>query len=567
MSNGNALEQRGLLSNDASPGPASSSLGPFSARHRPGYTRVASVSFNDIPVTRDITDTPTEHGIAPAPSASVGRVQGLGINTPEPLGPNHRASVTSPVQETTDSNANGTPEQRYSMYSPPSTGAFTGSTKFDEQFDTSYHPTHKDSRVSLQSGAPSTYAKSDAGLLSVRSRYDDFTAGHHCASTRRIKNRRLTNWISVTILTLAVFSTAFSIIFAVIASTAPSWGKHVRKHSNLTPSLAAFLTSLFAKLIELSFVTVVVAFVGQALARRAHRLEDARGVTLAELSMRTWIMQPGTMLTNWESVRYAGITVLGVISLLATVAAILYTSAATALVQPQLKWPHWQDGTLQGLVRTQPFNPLYLMDQCKTPIQETQDPQSETHGRVRENSCLQVTHAALAYRNFQTWMSDWTDIANNGSGSADISLRPKGYALHQDNTTMIAPWIRQENVTTTSDGIIYNNVTMAMPHVGVIQAANDPINDLLRVDDFEGAVINIQASVPSPMINVLCVTMNEEDLKPFVWALWDEPLNKSTNYTTWPYMFNQSDSFNEYLNGTKYDHIFREYSLAVIPDL
>ena len=40
-------------------------------------------------------------------------------------------------------------------------------------------------------------------------------------------------------------------------------------------------------MIELSFVTVVVAFVGQALARRAFKEEVARGVTLAEMSMRS----------------------------------------------------------------------------------------------------------------------------------------------------------------------------------------------------------------------------------------------------------------------------------------
>ena len=54
-------------------------------------------------------------------------------------------------------------------------------------------------------------------------------------------------------------------------------------------------------------------------------------------------MQPGTILTHWESVRYAGITVLGVVSLLAALVALMYGTAATALVQPQLKYPHWNN--------------------------------------------------------------------------------------------------------------------------------------------------------------------------------------------------------------------------------
>lgn len=54
-------------------------------------------------------------------------------------------------------------------------------------------------------------------------------------------------------------------------------------------------------------------------------------MTLAEMSMRSWIMQPGTMLTHWETVRYAAVSFLGLVSLLAAVMAMLYTSASDAL--------------------------------------------------------------------------------------------------------------------------------------------------------------------------------------------------------------------------------------------
>lgn len=113
--------------------------------------------------------------------------------------------------------------------------------------------------------------------------------------------------------------------------------------------------------------TTDTLFVGQALARRAFKLKDARGVTLAEMSMRLWVMQPGTMFTQWESVRYAGASMLGVLSLLAALMALLYTSAATALVQPQLKWPDWTPQVMQGLVRTNYANSQYIQDNCITP--------------------------------------------------------------------------------------------------------------------------------------------------------------------------------------------------------
>ena len=91
------------------------------------------------------------------------------------------------------------------------------------------------------------------------------------------------------------------------------------------------LTSAFAKAIELSFVTSFVAFLGQVLSRRAFMKEQGRGITLAEMSMWRWVVQPGTLITHWEGVRYAGITVLGVLSLLCALLATLYGSAAQAL--------------------------------------------------------------------------------------------------------------------------------------------------------------------------------------------------------------------------------------------
>lgn len=42
-------------------------------------------------------------------------------------------------------------------------------------------------------------------------------------------------------------------------------------------------------------------------------------------------MQPGTMLTHWESVKYAGTTSLGAIALIAALMAMLYTTASDAL--------------------------------------------------------------------------------------------------------------------------------------------------------------------------------------------------------------------------------------------
>lgn len=47
--------------------------------------------------------------------------------------------------------------------------------------------------------------------------------------------------------------------------------------------------------------------------------------------MRAWIMQPGSMIVHWETLRYSALTFLGAIALVATFVAMLYTTAAEAL--------------------------------------------------------------------------------------------------------------------------------------------------------------------------------------------------------------------------------------------
>lgn len=122
----------------------------------------------------------------------------------------------------------------------------------------------------------------------------------------------------------------------------------------------------------------------------------------------------------------------------------------------------------------------------------------------------------------------------------------------------MAPWINRQDVVPFDETRWVNNVTMAMPHVGVIQAAMDPINKLTQPDDLDGAQINIRASVPSPMVNVICLTMNRDDLKPFVYSLWDEASDdwNPTSGAGWPDNYGYNDR-NAFLNGTHFDDVFQ----------
>jgi hypothetical protein len=324
-------------------------------RNRPGYARVPSVSFVDERHDLHAALPDHEHTLD---SRDEVPSRGLGIALPTQHA-NVEPANAQPVRK------HGAPSEIYiapnpstpgswkPLMSPPSTGGMSGSTKYESPYsdwDTAYASAKlpsKQSHVSLQSSnQPSIYANSEAGLLSIRSRYDSFAPQHQCVSTTNFKRPRL-NWISITILVFAVYSTVMSALFLVVAVRGPRY-RMIRTNGVLTISGATVLTTFFAKTIELTFVTVIVALLGQALARRAHDKKADHGITLAEISMRSWILQPGTLFTHWESVRYAGVTLLGFVSLLAAILALLYVTAANALVQPQLKFNPPQNYLMQG---------------------------------------------------------------------------------------------------------------------------------------------------------------------------------------------------------------------------
>ncbi|WPH05084.1 Hypothetical protein R9X50_00798300 [Acrodontium crateriforme] len=527
-----------------------------SARHRPGYTRVASMPSMDEKLARQVT-VEDEDDITNASNQSV-TSKGLGIlgvalesaETPKLAAirttPNH--VLSSPALKTSDYSApllslfnQSVSYNQQSMVSPLDSDFSGGSTQYEgSQGDIDSPPpvkqnVTKKSVSSFQSSLlESHYEQSDAGL-------DDSETPQQGKARTRIK-RRMCSWLPITIITLAIISTLLSLAFVIIGMRGPRWGRMIGTNGSLTVSSAAFLTSFLAKLIELTFVTIAVAFVGQALARRAYRQKASKGVTIAEMTMRGWIMQPGTLFSHWESVKYASVTWLGVISIIATLAALLYTTAATALVQPQLKFPDWSPKIMQGLVKTEFANTNYINSHCKTPISNSYDPQ------YAGPTCIQLEHAAMGYHNYFGYLNTWSNIVDNGSGNSliDLAQRPRGFALLNDNTTITAPWVEQTNVTDLYNrhDIIINNISMAMPHPGVAQAAVDPINRIMQPGDLDGlGSYGIRASVPSPVVHVLCATLNSTSLEPFIIA--NTSYNAGSNITIDPY-----------LNGTNLDDIF-----------
>lgn len=171
------------------------------------------------------------------------------------------------------------------------------------------------------------------GRMRLTSAFHPSGRDFECRSKRNIHHAR-GSWLSVIILILAVYSTVFSGIWLALAIIRPRYGQRISNDSNLPPSTASLLCAAFAKSIELSFTTVFVAFLGQVLTRRAFS-KRSKGVTIADMSMRSWIMQPGVLLTHWQNVGQAAFTILGLIALSAAVMATFYTTASDALGESQ----------------------------------------------------------------------------------------------------------------------------------------------------------------------------------------------------------------------------------------
>ncbi|CAI7675782.1 hypothetical protein N7533_010915 [Penicillium manginii] len=348
----------------------------------------------------------------------------------------------------------------------------------------------------------------------------------NCPSHKTILQRRL-SWVPITVLILAFYATVFSGIYLIIAFWKPRWDIINNKQA-LAPSTANLLCAFFAKTIELAYVTICVAFLGQVLSRRA-LTRDSRGISIADMSMRAWIMQPGSMIVHWETLRYSGLTILGTIALVATFVAMLYTTAAEALVSPTLLMGPHEDRVLTGTVRSSFANTFYIASVCQTPIPLEMDPVD------RNTTCLQIEHAGSAYHNYQQWITEWSDLVQGDNRTSEnLYQRRKPSGSIWDNTTIIGSWIEVKNTEKLSSkhGRMINNITMAMPHGGIPGAVIDAKNNIQQPKGTSGeGKFNLEAMVPSPAVNVLCVGMNKSELSPIVYSEW--PDSDDFNATSW----------------------------------
>lgn len=91
----------------------------------------------------------------------------------------------------------------------------------------------------------------------------------------------------ISLLLISLYSTTMSGLFMLIAIVKPQYYDKISNRGPFSPSGATLLTAFLAKSIEITFVTVFLAFVGQRLSKQA---TQSTGLTLASVTMRGWVL-------------------------------------------------------------------------------------------------------------------------------------------------------------------------------------------------------------------------------------------------------------------------------------
>ena len=166
--------------------------------------------------------------------------------------------------------------------------------------------------------------------LSLRSlKLTTRTPDQHCKSNQSFRHPRF-NCRNVLLLLLTAYSTVLSGVWLVVALWKPHYDSLVKTSSFDLPSLASVLTAAVAKTIELSFVAVFIAFLGQYLSRKALKTSGG-GVSIADMQLRTLILQPGAVMTHFNYCFRAWKSLLGIVAFVACLSAMFYTTASDAL--------------------------------------------------------------------------------------------------------------------------------------------------------------------------------------------------------------------------------------------
>lgn len=90
------------------------------------------------------------------------------------------------------------------------------------------------------------------------------------------------------------------------------------------------------------------------------------------------------------------------------------------------------------------------------------------------------------------YLDQWSRVNEEGelSSFTEMKARPNAIGMLYGNTTIEGSWMNVQDMAADSKsfGRIINNVTMAMPHAGVLAAARDPSNNIIQPMDLNVSI-------------------------------------------------------------------------------
>jgi hypothetical protein len=155
-----------------------------------------------------------------------------------------------------------------------------------------------------------------------------------------------------------------------------------------------------------------------------------------------------------------------------------------------------------GQVKSTFANPTYLTQQCQIPIQvNNASAEQEFRSDYVATECDAIEYSVESFRDYNTLLQDWAQKVTNSSFDSKASHeipdslldtsdlknteqygRPSPRGPFSSNLNYESTWIEVVNTTELSNKFNrpINNVTLALPHAGIVQAAIDPKSDVLQ---------------------------------------------------------------------------------------
>lgn len=267
------LRQQGSTLSDASFGSTSTVVAspttPKSPVHRAGYRRIGSLaeelnSYGETPAHQDTLEEGYGLGIKNVDTQKRESLSSKAVgSTSSPSTPGATESLLSPKLAKLSGKVHPPAEARYEAVEGD--GAYTHPSLSQYQ---PYSPDSDRERLHTRNASGNTMS---------------YEREFNCTTKRPFKAGR-GSWLAVSIMILSIYSTIFSGIWLMIAIKKPRYGHTITTAGKLSPNIATTLCAAFAKSIELSFVTVFIAFLGQLLSTRALG-KQKKGVTIAEMAL------------------------------------------------------------------------------------------------------------------------------------------------------------------------------------------------------------------------------------------------------------------------------------------